>query len=63
LRETAHCGISTVIGEDDAGLVVRVCYGEVKPPGRAWYRVDADWSVVGELTFEQARQFGEGYWR
>jgi hypothetical protein len=62
-RQAAYLGISRVISEDDAGLVDRVCYGDVKPPHRAWYRVAPDGAVVGEMTFEQDRLFGEGYWR
>ena len=55
--QRAHAGISSVIGEESGGLVVRVCYGDVKPPRRAWYRL-GDGSVVDELSFEEAGRFG-----
>jgi hypothetical protein len=56
--------ISSVIGDDARGTVVRVCFGTgQKPPRRAWYVVDADGVVVAELSFAEARRFGEDYWK
>jgi hypothetical protein len=57
----AHSG--GVIGEKSGNLVVRVCHGNIKPPGRAWYLVGSDGSVVAELSFDEAQEFGEGLWK
>jgi len=60
----AFPGISRAIGEDARGTVVRVCHGEdVIPPGRAWYVVGANGTVVAELSFDEAGRFGERHWR
>jgi hypothetical protein len=57
-------GISTVIGEEPRGLVVRVCHDdEVKPPRRSWYVVGDDGVVAAELSFAEAGRFGERLWR
>jgi hypothetical protein len=61
--KSAHAGISCVIGEKAGRFIVRVCYGEVKPPRRAWYVVAPDGSIVDEISFEQAKEFGERLWR
>src|SRR5262249_14454723 len=55
--------ISSVIGELNGDLVVRVCHGQQKPPGRAWYLVSKDNVVLSELSFEEVVQLGECYWR
>jgi hypothetical protein len=60
----AHPGISSVIGEEARGMVVRVCHGhDIKPPGRAWYVIGADGAVIAELSFAEAGRFGERLWR
>lgn len=61
--QQAHQNISSVIGEEAGELVVRICYGQVRPPGRAWFRVGADGQVRDELSFEEAGRFGERPWR
>ena len=59
----AHRGISSVIHSDQFGFVVRVCYGQVIPPGRAWFRVLRGSTDVQELSFDEVTQYGENYWR
>lgn len=59
----ARSGISGVIGEREGNLVVRVCYGNTKPPGRAWYLIAPDGAIAGELSFEEAQGFGERRWK
>ena len=59
----AHPGISGVIGEREGNFVVRICYGNTKPPGRTWYVVGSDGSVIEELSFEEAKRFDEKLWR
>jgi hypothetical protein len=59
----AHAGISSVIGERGDGIVVRVCHGYVKPPGRAWFVVGEHGSVVAELSFADVQRFGEEEFR
>lgn len=61
--KVAHVGISSVIGEDAGGFVVRVCHGQGRPPGRAWFRVGIDGRVSGDLSFDDVQRFGEGLWR
>jgi hypothetical protein len=51
----SHWSMCCVLGEDERGSVVRVCYGRSKPPRRAWYAVN-DSSVV-TLTFDDAARF------
>ena len=58
-----HPGWGGVIGEEAGEFVVRVCYGDTKPPRRVWYRVGADGQVRGELSCEEAQRFGEREWR
>jgi len=59
----AHRGISSVIAKAPEGYVVRVCYGHIKPPGRAWFLVSAEGSIIAELSFDQVKQHGEEMWR
>jgi hypothetical protein len=53
----AHTG--SVIGEKAGHFVVRVYFGNIKPPGRAWFIVGTDGTVLRELSFEVAQEFGE----
>ena len=59
----AHPGMSSVIGEKAGDLIVRVCFGNTKPPARVWYLVGLNTSVISELSFEEAQEFGECLWR
>ena len=61
--ERAHRSICDVIAEEPEQFVVRVCYGQAKPPCRAWYLISAEGSIVCDLSFEEAQQFGERLWR
>ena len=61
--QVAHRSGSDVIGEDARGVLVRVCYGSSRPPGRAWFAVGGDGSVNAELTYAEAAAFGERPWR
>src|SRR5258708_4801485 len=60
---SAHRGISSVLRSDDLGFVVRVCYGHIKPPGRAWFRVLRDTAKVQELSFDDVRLYRDRRWR
>jgi hypothetical protein len=60
----ALAGMSCFIGRDPRGAVDRICHGtQVKPPRRVWYVVGPDRRVVAELSFAEARQFGERGWK
>jgi hypothetical protein len=48
-----------VIHEAAAGFVVRVCYGDTRPPQRAWFWVSADFTTCRTLTFEEVAPLGE----
>jgi hypothetical protein len=61
--KSAHHRISSVIGEKDDQLIVRVCHGHTKPPGRSWFLVARDGSITGELSFADVQVVGGGYWR
>ena len=54
-----HSGLSKVIGVSEYGYVVRLCYGDGIPPRRAWFVVVSDELGIAELTFDQAKEFGE----
>jgi hypothetical protein len=58
----AHSSMSRVIAEEADGFIIRVCYGATIPPQRVWYRIDGE-GTLSELTFEEAKQFGEKPWR
>jgi len=60
--QSPHVGISTTIHQDGARCIVRVCYGHVKPPCRAFFVVP-DEGEIEELQFEDVTQFGECPWR
>lgn len=51
-----------VLGEDDRGVVVRVCYGQLVPPHRKWVIVGADGGIVGELLGFEVERFDEPEW-
>jgi hypothetical protein len=61
--QKAHARISSVLAEEAGQFVVRVCYRDVKPPGRVWYRIGENNSVIAELSFEEATRLGECGWR
>lgn len=56
--------MTSVLHTDELGFVVRVCYmTHVIPPGRVWFRISPDVTEIHELSFDDARQFGEKPWR
>jgi len=57
--QKSHRGGSVVLGKHDGGLVVRVCYGDIKPKRRAWYLIGSDGIVVRPVTFGEAELLGE----
>ncbi len=58
----AHNSLCSVIGAEARGIVVRVCHGDVKPPGRTWFVV-GPCGVVAELDWADAKGLGERAWR
>ena len=63
--QSAHTGTGTgkVIGQEERGLAVRVCYGHRRPPQRAWYLVGSEGAVIAELSLDEVSRFGERPWR
>lgn len=59
----SHRGLTSVIHADPSFMIVRVCYGRTKPPGRAWFRVARSPRSIDELSFEDVTQYGERHWR
>lgn len=63
-QRRAMWGWCRVVGAEADDLVVRVCcWDDNIPPERIWYRVGSTGAVLGELSFEDAKQFGERAWR
>jgi hypothetical protein len=61
--QRSHLVGSTVLGEHAGGLVVRVCYGDTKPPRRAWYLIGAGGRVARSVSWDEAESVGERPWR
>jgi hypothetical protein len=58
----SHRGLASVIHADPSSMIVRVCYGRTKPPGRAWFRVARSPRSIEELAFEDVTKYGERPW-
>jgi len=53
-----------ILHSDQFGFIVRiVCNTPTRPSGRAWLRVSPDMNVIQELSFDEAKQYGEMPWR
>lgn len=57
-----HGPMTRVVQSDPDVVVVRVCYGPTRPPRRYWVAVPTE-GEASELTWEQAREYGEEPWR
>ncbi len=55
-------GMCSIIGEEARGTVVRVCYGDTRPPRRAWFVIGPDGSVA-ELPWAEAQRLDMCAWR
>jgi len=51
-----------VLHFSDSDAVVRVRFGERLPPERRWFRICHPTQEIEEITFDEARQFGEVPW-
>ena len=56
-------GMCEVIGDTERGSVVRVSFGNTRPPNRIWYVVGPSGTVTAELSWTEAEQLGERPWR
>ena len=55
--------MSTIWEETDNGYVVRICYGNTRPPRRAWFFVSSDAMSVVRMSEEEAKPYNQGTWR
>ena len=51
-----------VLHRDAKGSVVRVCYGNTRPPRRTWFFIASDGIQVSTMTFDDVVAFGEKPW-
>jgi hypothetical protein len=45
------------------GSVVRVCYGNMRPPSRMWFLVSPDMQTIRELSSDEVERLAEPAWR
>ena len=55
--------MSGIWEETDNGYVVRICYGNTRPPRRAWFFVRSDAKSVVRMSDEEAKPYNQGTWR
>ena len=55
--------MSGIWEEADNGYVVRICYGNTRPPRRAWFLVSSDAKSVVRMSDEEAKPYNQGTWR
>jgi hypothetical protein len=55
--------MSGIWEEIDNGYVVRICYGNTRPPRRAWFFVSSDAKSVVRMSEEEAKPYNKGTWR
>jgi hypothetical protein len=55
-------GMCAAIAEETRGTIVRVCYGDTRPPRRSWFLVGKDGDVT-ELSWSETERLGERPWR
>lgn len=52
-----------VIGTLEDNRVVRLCYGNSRPPGRRWFVVTREGVLLREIDLKEASKYGEVPWR
>lgn len=62
-QDQVHRSLTRILYEDDEKKIVRLCYGNVRPPHRAWFVVKADGAEVEEIPFDSVVEYGEHAWR
>ena len=55
--------MSGIWEETDKGYVVRICYGNTRPPRLAWFFVSSDAKSVVRMSDEEAKPYNKGHWR
>jgi hypothetical protein len=55
--------MSGIWEETDNGYVVRICYGNRRPPRRAWFFVSSDAKSVVRMSDEVAKPYNQRPWR
>ena len=48
--------MTIVVASDDDRLIVRVCFGTTRPPGRAWFTVARRDLAATPLTFDEVKE-------
>ena len=48
--------MTIVVATDDDRLIVRVCFGTTRPPGRAWFAVARIDLATTPLTFDEVNE-------
>lgn len=55
--------MSGIWEETDNGYVVCTCYGNRRPPRRAWILVSSDAQSVVSMSDKEAKSYNQGPWR
>ena len=55
--------MSGIWEETDNGYVVCICYGNRRPPRRAWIFVSSDAKSVVSMSDKEAKPYYQGPWR
>ena len=46
----------SVVASDGTRLIVQVCFGDTRPPGRAWFAVVREDRLATQLTVEEVNE-------
>ena len=60
-HERARQGMSRVIHRDDDKVVVRICYGDSRPPMRHFFAISRT-DEITKVEFEAVGRYGEKPW-
>ena len=55
--------MSGIWEETDNGYVVCICYGNRRPPRRAWFFVNSDAKSVVPMSEKEAKPYNQRPWR
>ena len=56
-EERPFSGMTRVEFLDDTRLIVRVCYGDTRPPVRVWFSVEREGLATTELTMDEIGKY------